>query len=650
MIGINRILHILAYLSALVSVLPLLPFLDNWLLALVALGFLFGLLGERAGHSLLPDRLATLLSIGFFLLFLFQVSLVNLVMPLINLLCLLLAVRLAGDKSARHLLQLFMLATIVLASSSMLTLDMAYFFYLILLVIMVTSGLVLLTFYTTDQQISFDRRNWLLLLKTMAVLPIGSLLLMLVLFVILPRTQTPLWNFLNPKSVARTGMADQVKPGSVAGLANSGEIAFRAETEQLPVSSLYWRGIVLNQLDGQVWKRNADLADEELLESSADETLLWIYAESKTGPYLVSLDRPLRAAHVRYRSSDDGILQRVRNDGRKVRYQVVAQPQAESKQLGPLEPYLRLPANLSPRLIALGQEIATARNFEDRLGLLDDFFLRQKLSYSAEDLPVTANPVETFLFESRRGYCEYFASSYALLLRIAGVPARLVGGYLGGDYNDLGGYYLVSEDAAHVWVEALDDRGIWRRIDPSRLAANAETALAPTRQHGLLNFRPFADAMLHNWSRLVLNYDLRQQFGLLRGISRRVKGLKKLDHIPLQPLYWGAAALLPLLGWMLVRRKQQRTRRLLNRYRRLMAKLAGAEVLPADLGLFSLAKISGEPLCFEFAHIYGAAVYKDHKLNEASCRRLQEIIEQLQDKADTIEVALPASLGDNVDR
>ena len=647
MVGVERILQILVYLSALVGVLPLLPYLAGWVLLVLAFALLLGIYGDRSRRYLLGNRLATILSIGFFLRFLLQASFANLVTPLIDLLCLLLAVRLAGDKSPRHMLQLFMLATIVLASSSMLSLDLSYLFYLILIVLLVTCGLVLLSFYVTDSQLRFGRQQWALLLKTMVLLPLASLLLMLVLFVVLPRTQTPLWNFLNPKPVAQTGMSDQVKPGSVTDLAQSDQIAFRAETEQLPAEALYWRGVVLNRLDGQIWKRSDWIAEEKLLLDPQSEIELRIYADQKADRYLVTLDRSVEIGRIRHRSFADSVFKARYRDSRQLSYQVRAQYRAKSRQLGEIDDYLVVPNKLSPQLRAVAQDIRAGKGFTGKREALDRFFLQQQLSYSTTRLPPTEQPIDTFLFESRRGYCEYFASSYAVLLRLAGVPSRLVGGYLGGEFNQLGGYYLVGEDAAHVWVEALDDDGIWQRIDPSRLAVNAGEAFENNQLRTIAVFQALIDATLHNWSRLVLTYDLQRQVGVVRSLIGTVRNWKQLEPPSSQSLLWLLPVLLPISFCFWWQQRKSRTTRLLRSYRQLMAQAAGVETLPPEFGLYDLARWSGHPLCREFADLYGAAVYRDRPLKGAEYHQLRLLVRRLKRQRSTIRVALPKVLGDN---
>lgn len=630
MIGINTALRILVYLTALIGLLPVLPYLPLWVQAALGLGFVLGLGGDRRNSPLLGDKVATLLTIGFFLQFILQVSFANLVTPLINFLCLLLAIRLAGDKTSRHILQTFLLATIILAASSMLTLNLAFLIYLILIVLLVTSGLVLLSFHTTDPTIALNRQQWHLLLKTAALLPIASLALMLVFFVILPRTQMPLWNFLNPTPRATAGMTDQVRPGSVAELSDSAEVAFRAETEQLPQDALYWRGIVLNQIDGSNWTRGKWRPAEGLISVPASETLLTIYSEPKADRYLVSIDRPAEIKGIRHNSAADGVINGHFRDQRKVRYEVRAQLNAESRQTGNTSRYLDTPAQVDERLREIAREIAAEPDFKSKKDNLDRFFLQQQLRYSAERLPATVDPVSTFLFETRRGYCEYFASSYALLLRLAGVPARLVGGYLGGEYNQLGGYYLIKEDAAHVWVEALDDQELWQRIDPSRLAQNSEDAFARSSGNRLSKLQILADTVTHYWTQVVLNYDLRQQFGLLRNLVTKARELKRFDKTQLQPLLHLAWLIPPALIWYLLRRRKNRGERLLNQYRKLIAKAAGLDSLPPSVGLFTIAKASNQPLCTRFAETYGASFYNDRNLTSGELHELQSIMRRLR--------------------
>jgi len=374
-----------------------------------------------------------------------------------------------------------------------------------------------------------------------------------------------------------------------------------------------------------------------------------IYSEPKADSYLVTLDHPRRIDLIRYRFSDDAVVRGRYTSGRKINYLVFAQPDASAELQGNRAAYLRLPDNLSTRLLETGREVGRlGKTFQDKIDRLKAFFLKQQLYYSNRQLPLTEHPSETFLFETKRGYCEYFASSFALLLRIAGVPARLVGGYLGGEYNQLGGYYLVSEDLAHVWVEALDDQGVWQRIDPSRLAVNAEQALLQVRRHALPSLQILADALLHNWNRLVLSYDLRQQFELVRTIGRRVRDLPRVRAVSAANLFWGGLLLLPIGVVYLRKRVRTRETRLVKSYLRRLAQCCGVDELPAELGLFELARRTGAEQCREFARIFGGAIYRGQALTSVEYRQLREVVRALKGRKFTLEVASSTADGDNM--
>ncbi|MEJ2699995.1 MAG: DUF3488 and transglutaminase-like domain-containing protein, partial [Desulfuromonadales bacterium] len=505
----------------------------------------------------------------------------NLVAPAVNVLALLLAVRLLTEKTGRNYLQIFALALFALAGSSLLSLSPVFFLYLVLLVVAVTIGLVLLTFHAADPRMALDRRQLKQVLATALVLPAASLLLMVFFFFILPRTSRPLWNFLNPGPVARSGVGDEVRPGAFAGITASREVAFRAGCEKLDPSQLYWRGVVLRALKGDAWVAG-DVPDGE---------------ESRAV------------------------------GGRPVQQTIwgILQPRGKMDR----DFYLRVPPDLTARVRAVaGRLDARGRSAEEKIALLEDFFRAQQLTFASDDLPGAGHTIDRFLFVKKRGYCEYFASSFAVLLRLAGVPARLVGGYYGGEYNELGGYYLVTEADAHVWVEALAG-GRWERVDPSRLAANADRSPALARSRGLGAFSRFLDAADYFWNRAVIAYDFHSQLQALRQADSHLRGLsgafswKKLFLWGL--LLAGAAG----LAGTLRRPRHSREERLVQRYLRRVEKRYGPESVRAPVGLQELAERLDDPRCREFAEVYGRALYRDRKPDRQELRRLRELVREI---------------------
>jgi hypothetical protein len=214
MVAIRTPLNLLTYAVCVLGLAPLYPFLALPAKLAAPLALIVGIVCDRNRRYLLGRHLATGLSLLVFAGYALQVSRTSLVEPVVNVLALLLAVRLVTAKSGRNYLQIFVLAIFALAGSSLLSLSVMFLPSLILLITGVTLGLVLLTFFGADADLALSRPQLRSLLTTALVLPAGSLLLMLVFFAILPRTQQPLWNFLNPGAAATSGYAETVRPGA----------------------------------------------------------------------------------------------------------------------------------------------------------------------------------------------------------------------------------------------------------------------------------------------------------------------------------------------------------------------------------------------------------------------------------------------------
>jgi len=628
MLRIRSLLLAIAYVLALLGVTPLFVFLEWWTQLSFGVAVLLGLLGDRRNRQLLEDRWATIVSIVVTLFCASQLSVNYFVEPVVNLLVLFQAVRLLGRKTGRHLLQIFLLSMFCLASSSLLSLSLAFFPLLIVMVFLVTIGLMLLTFHTCVPNLQLDRNGWRMVLWPACILPIGSLLLMLFFFVVLPRTQRPNWNFLNPSAPAKVSLSEEVRPGHVSSLAKTSELAFRVEmTEQDPLD-LYWRTIVLNRVENGVWSRQGQApSDWGAGRSGIEQT---IFLEPKADQFLPAMDVPLDLFGYRIRSSGDRIFRVRYQINKRISYRANSLPQDILSLAEPSNEsfYLQLPTVIDQRLLALAQEVrGEEASRHEIITRLKDYFRGQNLSYSSTNLPQTDTPVATFLFESRRGYCEYFASSFGLLLRLAGVPTRLVGGYLGGRYNSWGGYYLVPESAAHVWVEALLEDGRWQRIDPSRLAQNSASAVQGIQRQPLSWFDMLNDSVSHLWNRAVLNYDLQSQFEILRQTNRTLHRWS-WRNLPWSLVGWVAlvaGGCFGLAWWF--RRHSGRERRILEQYLRVVERRFGFN--PEGMGLFDIAERTGHPSCRRFAELYGGTLYRDRTLDGETIRTLTILVEEL---------------------
>ena len=240
----------------------------------------------------------------------------------------------------------------------------------------------------------------------------------------------------------------------------------------------------------------------------------------------------------------------------------------------------------------LAREVTAGKSEEEAARAVLHYLRDGQFSYSLRNLPVTAKPIEDFLFNYKYGNCEYFASTMAVMLRTSGIPSRLVGGYRGGYYNTLGGYYLVAQNNAHVWVEAYFRNKGWVRMDPTPGAISAFTNRS---QRGILfRIKLFFDAMNYYWNSMIISYDLNKQISLFTGFKNALKS-PQIDPAALKGLAARAFVLLAVLCgagaliYGLVRRKASE-RRIVDNFTKKMRKYGYERTMSEGLHEFA-AKI-----------------------------------------------------------
>ncbi|WP_163339582.1 DUF3488 and transglutaminase-like domain-containing protein [Desulfopila sp. IMCC35008] len=320
--------------------------------------------------------------------------------------------------------------------------------------------------------LSFGKSWKMALTVSAAAFPI-----MIILFLTFPRIQTGFIGRVPIKS-GYTGFTTELRLGGIAELAENRQIAFRAVFDGVRTphpSQLYWRSIVFWDFDGTVWQRGRrshftppgyEVADEKY-----DYT---ITLEAHSKRWLPVLDLPIIVqGHSRWLRHDYTIYQYLPVSSR-ISYSVTSSMGARPNQIpGQREMALRLPGVSNPRARALAkswQSVSPQTVVQNAL----DYFENNSFEYTFSPGFLTEkeaeHPIDAFLFATRKGYCEHYAASFAFLMRAAGVPARLVGGYLGGQVNPYGDYLVVRQSDAHVWVEVqIDDSG-WQRVDPTTVA------------------------------------------------------------------------------------------------------------------------------------------------------------------------------------
>ncbi len=506
----------------------------------------------------------------------------------------LLEMRSLRDAMLLTFLSYFLIMTNFFYSQAMLTAV-----YLMLVMLVSTGALIALS--DLNHALDFHKRA-----RLSAQILLQSVPLAIVLFLLFPRVPGPLWGL--PEDAygdAQSGFSDTMQPGSISNLSLSDEVAFRVEFfSDIPqAKNRYWRGVVLWHTDGKTWKPGLDapLADNTLQEpQQAVDYAITLEPHSKT--WLFALDVPAAAPsdvasylapqllNGHQIKTAHKVSQRLKYHLRSYTdYRIAAQRDTALEQQ--MRHALRLPANQHPRAKALALEWQNDNPQPQAIVQQAlDYFNREAFFYTLAPPPLLNDPIDEFLFDSRRGFCEHYAATFVTLMRAASVPARVVVGYQGGGMNPLGNFMTVRQRDAHAWAEVwLQDQG-WVRVDPT-------AAVAPERvQQGLNGMMPelnnplgfqleqsslvmrswrylrnSLDVMNNSWNQWVLSYGQAQQYHLLQWL-----GLERFGY---QALVF---ALLLMIGiillfvglWLFSVRRLQQTDSLQAAYLRFCRRLA----------------------------------------------------------------------------
>jgi hypothetical protein len=400
-----RLIRLLGYGIALLgagSLVPHLPLLPR--LVLLA-GLTAGLYAERRSSPLAPHLALTISSVLLFLWYAAQFSRANPVVPVVSILAVLLAARLAAEKTPRTWLQTSAIALFCLSASTLFDLGPRFLLLLTLMLPMIALLLVLLTFQSSNQPLS--PRGLRQAVLTGLLIPAAALALTPLFFPILPRTQLPLWHFIQQTAGSQpAGLADTVTPGTSSEVAESGQLVFRAEMPRITPSQLYWRGPNFSRLDGLRWLKDPPAAVAQPPSSTAPPVTQIITMEPGAARSLIGLDMPVSFTHPNGSSIPLAFWNRPLPASRRLRYHVVSSfvPPLAIRQ-SDVASLTRLPNETSPRLRQLSQQLRQAGTTDqERLAALEAWFLNNRFSYSRTRLPTGHDALERFLFEASSGH------------------------------------------------------------------------------------------------------------------------------------------------------------------------------------------------------------------------------------------------------
>jgi transglutaminase-like putative cysteine protease len=628
MVNVSTVLNILTCLISLVGVVPLFVYLDKLPQIAFPAALLAAFFMEKKALRPLQGMIPTVLSIILFLFYAVRISRENILDPAINIVVILLAVRLLSERIPRNYLQIFALSLFALSASSLYSLSPIFLVYLLALILCIASSLVLLTFYTVDSRLALSRKAMKRLVTHAVAMPAAAMPLILVLFAIMPRPQFPLWDFLAPSAEKVTGLSEQIEPGSSSQVRPVKTAVLRAQSPLLARTDLYWRGIVLNTPRNNAWVRSAITEGGYVRFDQGEQVRQTIFPEPNSSQYLITLDTPAKISGIRAVQSSDVVFTRRKTAGR-VRYDSVSILKGTIRVRGDIDQqfYLKLPDQVSPRVKALGKRIAAqGKTDRERLAALEEYFSSARFRYMTTNLP-HGDAIANFLFTGKAGHCELFASSFMTLLRVAGVPSRLVGGYYGGDYNEMGGYYLVTEDMAHVWVEVFLGKDGWVRKDPSVFAVDFTGVRAGEADDFVARVRKITDSLSYFWNLTVISYDLEKQLHLFRSANTT---MRKISFPAGNKSLFAALLGLCLLiaaGWFAKRTwVKSPEERVLRRFFRRVAKHYPSVSVSPSTGLMEIAKQTDDPVVREFAELYCGSAYRDRRPSASELIRLRLLV------------------------
>ncbi|TSA48531.1 MAG: DUF3488 domain-containing protein [Nitrosomonadales bacterium] len=366
---------------------------------------------------------------------------------------------------------------------------------------------------------------------------------MLALFLLFPRVPGPLWGVTQDSYTGITGLSDSMAPGSISQLGRSDAVAFRVVfqgTRPQP-STLYWRGLVFWHYDGRSWRPGdaSHSLPQETMQAEGAALAYTVTLEPHNKNWLFLLDMPALAPAVGRLNHDYQVLsrepvrQRIRYDGTSyLHYTLSAELDDDALALA-----LQLPLAGNPKARSLAQSwTASGATSETIVQRALTMFHEQPFVYTLTPPLLRRDAMDEFLFGTRSGFCEHYAGSFVFLMRASGVPARVVTGYQGGEFNPAGNYLLVRQSDAHAWAEVwLEGRG-WVRVDPTaavspqRVEAGVAAALPASEPLPIFSIAKREYPMLSNvyllwdyanfgWNQWVLGYNQKRQMELLSRLA-----------------------------------------------------------------------------------------------------------------------------------
>jgi transglutaminase-like putative cysteine protease len=422
-----------------------------------------------------------------------------------------------------HLQVYFMsLLQLIIASELMYSITFGFFFILFL-VVFVTA--IIFSHFIKEKE---GKKIQIDLKKPLLYISLLTLMITVIFFVTIPRISGGIWTKGHRKTIKSVGFSEKVNLGSFGAFKLDPTVIMRIELDQMVPGPYYWRGMTLDSFDGTSWRSTLmrtrrlvrKIEGGFLVQPSTKETVTQkIMLEPLDSRVIFGLESIISVKGDFFRLEKDpaSSLFMWRRGTKRIQYTVksdiTTSYKITSENVMFWERYKQIPDSLKGQIKTLTDRILES---EGRGSLTDlqkarsiERYLKSNYRYSLNiNAPRGTNPILYFLFQSKTGFCEHYATAMTLMLRSAGIPARVVTGFLGGELNTYGGYIIVRQSNAHSWVEALID-GSWKRFDPT-----PSVSMNPPS-----TFTLYVDMLRLMWNRYVIAFSSADQKEIIKAVS-----------------------------------------------------------------------------------------------------------------------------------
>ena len=521
------------HLTALVGILSLWKVADAYFFLIFLFVYMLGIYMDIRG--VYPIRRILLTLFGFLLSFYFLsfLSLEDLLRPFSHVVLLLLSIKSLEEKRPRDLYQILLLSLFGIAISTAYNLSLSFLLIFLLHSFLGISSLVFLNLYRKVGEKELSWQSYKGYISVSLLFFSLAFSIALPLFFFLPRIQTPLFDLISGRGGLRTGLPDHISLGKVGEIQEDNTVVFRVYGLPQNIGEAYWRAIVFDKYVKNTWIRTRE--EFHQLPKGQGELVYTLIIEPSFDNIIPALDYPYSIIKIEGMDASPyistGNLLRINKEINKTIRVVVSSSSVMYIKDNPSR-YLDLPSQISPNLQRLARELSkNAKDDMEKLERVREYFSKD-YEYTLRLEKYEGDPLDYFLFVSKRGNCEYYASATALLLRMMGIPARVVGGYKGSIWNPFGEYHIITNSMAHVWVEAYIN-GNWIRVDTT------PPYLSPAAQR-ISSIALVRDYIISFWYSNIIGYSSEKQIRLFTSIGKGIRNELSLENLRkrfLQTLY-----------------------------------------------------------------------------------------------------------------